>query len=143
MITSRTVRLMTVLTLSSCVVLAARASGVQTEFDKKPDPTITLTTKPTPPAAGETTFTVTAKDATGRPITGADVAVELAMPPSGGMAEMKHTIILKPATDPKVAAEGTYTGKGQIMMAGKWNATIDVTEAGKRVATHKTTVTAK
>ena len=77
---------------------------------KKPEATITLTTKPTPPAAGETTFTVTAKDADGKPITGADVSVELVMPPMGAMGEMKNTVALKPSTDPKVAAEGTYVG---------------------------------
>ena len=110
---------------------------------KKPEPTITLTTKPTPAAAGDTTFTVTAKDASGKPIAGADVSVEFVMPPMGSMGEMRNRIALKPSTDPKLAAEGTYLGTGQIMMAGKWNVTIDVTVAGKSVAQKKLTVAAK
>jgi hypothetical protein len=110
---------------------------------KKPEPTVTLTTKPTPPAAGETTFTVTARDAGGESMTGADVSVELVMPPMGPMGQMKNTIALKPSADPKVAAEGTYVGTGAIMMAGAWNVTVYVKAAGKVVAQSKLTMTAK
>ena len=102
-----------------------------------------MSTKPTPATAGDTTFTVTAKDADGKPITGADVSVQLVMPPMGAMAEMKNTVALKPAVDPKVAAEGTYAGLGQIMMAGKWNVTVTVKAASKVVAETKLTITAR
>ena len=61
----------------------------------------------------------------------------------GGMAEMKNTVALKPAADPKVAAEGTYAGPGRIMMAGKWNVTVSVKVGDKLVAETKLTVTAK
>jgi hypothetical protein len=118
-------------------------AAAQTKAEKKPEPTVTLTTKPTLPAAGETMFTVTAKDASGKPITGADVSVEFVMPPMGGMAEMKNKVVLKPATDPKLAGEGTYVGTGQILMAGKWNITVDVRVDGKSVAEKKLTMTAQ
>ena len=91
------------LCLVAAGIAAAQAPGQKAE--KKPEPTITLATKPTPAAAGETTLTVTAKDAAGKPIIGADVSVEFVMPPMGGMAEMKNTIALKPSTDPKPEIE--------------------------------------
>ena len=123
------VRSITSLTFALCLAATGTAIAQTTpgsKAQKEPEPTITLTTKPTPPAAGQTTLTVTAKDASGKPITGADVSVQFVMPPMGGMAEMKNTVSLKAAADPKVAAEGTYTGTGEILMAGKWNVTVDV-----------------
>jgi hypothetical protein len=139
-------RFITCLTLAFCTI-ASGAVLMQAQStpkaDKKPQPTITLSTKPDPPAAGQTTFTVTARDTAGKPITGADVTVELVMPPMGGMAQMRNKVTLKASTDPKLAAEGTYAGTGQIMMAGKWNATVDVKVGGKSVGQHKTTLTAK
>jgi hypothetical protein len=125
------------------VAIVAGQTPAAPKAEKKPEATISLTTKPTPAAAGETTLTVTAKDASGKPITGADVSVEFVMPPMGGMAEMKNKVALKPATDPKLAAEGTYVGSGQIMMAGKWNVTVDVRVGGKTVADKKLTITAR
>lgn len=110
---------------------------------KKAEPTITLSTKPTPATVGETTVTVTAKDAAGKPMTGAAVTVEFVMPPTGAMGEMKNTIALNAASDPKVAAEGTYVGKGQIMMAGKWSVTVNMKVGGKDVAQKTLTITAK
>ena len=51
--------------------------------------------------------------------------------------------MLKPAEDPKLAAAGTYTGTGQIMMAGRWNATVSVKVGGKNYAERKSSLTAK
>jgi len=141
----RIARSITGLTFAFCLAASGMAVGQTTnpKADKKPEPSITLTTKPTPPAAGETTFTVIAKDAAGKPISGADVSVEFVMPPMGTMGEMKNKVALKASTDPKLAADGTYLGAGQIMMAGKWNVTVDVRVGGKTVAEKKLTVTAK
>ena len=139
-------RSITCVVFAFCVAVAATAlaqTKASPQGGKKSEPTITVSTKPTPATAGDTTFTVTAKDADGKPITGADVSVQLVMPPMGAMAEMKNTVGLKPAVDPKVAAEGTYTGQGQIMMAGKWNVTVSVKAGNKVVAEKKLTVTAK
>jgi YtkA-like len=146
MSTTRPAGFITCLALVFCAIAtgAALAQPQSTpKADKKPEPTFTLSTKPDLPAAGEATFTVTARDAAGRSITGADVSVELVMPPTGGMGEMKNKVTLKASADPKLAAEGTYTGAGQIMMAGKWNVTVDVKVGGKSVAQSRTTLTAK
>jgi nitrogen fixation protein FixH len=123
-------------------VVTAQTSAAP-KSEKKSEAAISFTTRPTPAVAGETTFTVTAKDASGKPITGGDVLVEFVMPPMGAMGEMKNKVTLKPATDPKLAAQGTYIGTGQIMMPGKWNVTVDVRLAGKTVAEKKLTVMAK
>ena len=112
---------------------------------KPPVPTITLKTSPSPPAMGATTFTVTVKAPDGKPVTGADVTVELVMPavPSMNMPEMRSKTSLKAATDPKLAAAGTYTGSGQVMMAGSWTTVISVKVNGKDYAEKKLTLTAK
>ena len=176
----RLVRSITAVTFAFCFVaagMAAGQTGASPKGEKKPEATITLATKPTPPAPGQTTFTVVAKDADGKPITGADVsdtvtvnvddalllaasfavhvtvvapranvlpdAGEFVMPPMGAMGEMKNKVALKPSTDPKLAAGGTYVGTGQILMVGKWSVTVDVRVGGKSVAEKKLTVTAK
>ena len=112
---------------------------------KAPAPTVTLQTKPSPPAMGKTDLTVTVKAADGKPVTGADVIVEFVMPamPAMKMAEMRNKVTLKPAADAKLAAAGTYTGTGQIMMSGTWNTTVTVKVNGKDYAELKQTLNAK
>jgi hypothetical protein len=112
---------------------------------KPPLPTLTLVTKPDPPVMGQTTFTVTLKAPDGKAVTGADVTVELVMPamPAMKMAEMRNKVALKPATDAKLAAAGTYTGTGQVMMAGTWNVVVTAKVNGKDYAEKKLTITAK
>ena len=120
----------------------APAAGAQA---KPPIPSISLATTPNPPQTGRTQFTVTVKAVDGKPVTGADVSVELIMPamPAMNMAEMRNKVALKPAADAKLAAAGTYTGPGQIMMAGTWNAVVTVKVNGKDYAEHKQTLNAK
>ena len=123
----------------------APTAGIAYAQAKPPLPTLTLVTKPTPPVMGQTTFTVTVKAPDGKPVTGADVTVELIMPamPAMKMAEMRNKVALKPATDAKLAAAGTYTGTGQIMMGGKWNVVLTAKLNGKDYAENKLTLTAK
>ena len=110
----------------------------------KPAATITLTTKPTPPVSGNNDFMVTVKGPDGNPVVGADVSVLLVMPamPSMKMPEMKNTIALK-AAEGNAAAEGKYTGRGQVPTAGKWNVTVSVKVGGKDFAEKTLTFTAK
>jgi hypothetical protein len=72
----------------------------------------------------------------GQPVSDADVSVELRMPPSGAMGEMRTGAELKPAGD------GHYRGEVDMMMAGQWNAIVRVKRAGQVVATHNQPVTA-
>lgn len=73
----------------------------------------------------------------GKPVTDVDVSVELRMPPSGAMGEMRTGTELKPA------GEGHYRGQVDMMMAGQWNAIVRVKRAGQVVATHTQPVTAQ
>jgi YtkA-like protein len=99
---------------------------------------ITLTSEPDPPKMGENTFEVMVM-AGGQPVTDADVAVELFMPamPEMKMAEMRSRVPLKNE------GNGQYRGTGNVMMAGKWDATVSVTRAGQEVGNRKFPVTAK
>jgi hypothetical protein len=128
--------------LAMMVVPTLLAPRVLLAQAKPPAPSVTLSTKPTPPVAGETTFSVTVKGPDGKPVTGAEVTVELVMP-AMKMAEMRNKVTLKPAVDPKESAAGIYTGSGQVMMAGKWNVTVAVKVSGKDYAELKQTLTAK
>jgi len=53
------------------------------------------------------------------------------------MPEMKNTVTLKHQKD------GNYVGTGQVMMAGKWDATVTVKRAGKEVGSKKIPITAQ
>ena len=73
----------------------------------------------------------------GKPAIDVDVSVELRMPPSGAMGEMRTGTELKPAGD------GHYRGQVDPMMAGQWNAIVRVKKDGQVVATHTEPVTAR
>jgi len=134
----------TLIVLTGVVLTLATAAAGYAQ-PKAPAPSVTFSTKPAPAAAGATTFTVVVKDAAGKPVTGADVAVEFVMPamPMMKMPEMRNTTMLKAPEDAKVAATGTYVGAGQIMMAGTWNVTVKVKRDGKEFVEKKLTVIAK
>jgi hypothetical protein len=126
--------------IGATTIAAAQTAPAPKGAAVKPaSPAITLTTKPSPPKTGDNDFTVTVKDSKGQPISGADVSVTFVMPamPMMKMAEMRNEVKLKPA------AAGTYQGKGQVMMAGTWNVTISVKQAGKQIATKTLKLTAK
>ena len=100
---------------------------------------IMLRTTPNPPKTGMNTVEVVLKDAAGKPVTDADVSALFIMPamPAMKMPEMKSTVTLKHVKD------GTYSGQGQVTMAGKWDVTVSVKRSGKEIASTKIPVTAK
>src|SRR5258708_29525539 len=95
--------------------------------------------KPTAVKTGDNQFEVMVNGADGKPVSDADVSVVFVMPamPAMKMAEMRNEVKLKPAGD------GTYTGPGNVMMAGKWNVTVNVKRGGKELGQKKQTLTAK
>ena len=99
---------------------------------------ITLTTQPDPPKMGETTFEAMVMMG-GQPVTDADVSVELFMAamPSMNMAEMKSSIPLKHE------GNGRYSGAGNVMMAGSWDATVSVKRGGEEIGNRKVAIVAK
>ena len=116
--------------LAASVAVARAQSPDHAAHHAKPKASVTLSTDPTPPVPGEATFTVTVRDEQGQPVMGADVVVVLVMP-MPGLGDMRTKVTLEPTKDPKQAAEGVYAGKGQIFMAGTWNATITIQKDGQ------------
>ncbi len=99
---------------------------------------VTLTTQPDPPKMGETTFEAMVMQG-GQPVTDADVSVELFMAamPSMNMAEMKSSVPLKHD------GNGRYSGAGNVMMAGSWDATVSVKRGGQEIGNRKVAIVAK
>lgn len=95
--------------------------------------------KPTAAKTGDNQFEVMVKGADGKPLSDADVSLLFVMPamPAMKMPEMRNEVKLTSA------GGGTYTGSGQVTMAGKWNVTVSVKQGGKEIGQKKVTLTAK
>jgi hypothetical protein len=120
-------------------VLMASPAAAQPKPKPKPKmagPDIMLM-KPMAPKTGANEFEVMVKGVDGKPVNDADVSVVLVMPKTATMAEMRNEVKLKPS------GNGMYMGSGNVLMAGKWNATVMVMKDGKDVGQKKVTVTAK
>jgi len=101
--------------------------------------TITFRPQPDPPRTGESTFEVTVKDASGKPVADADVTTTLFMPamPTMNMPAMRSETKLAPA------GNGTYRGTGQVVMTGRWDVTVSVSKGGQRLGTGQFALVAK
>jgi len=97
-----------------------------------------LTTEPDPPHKGSNTFRVRLADASGGPISGAEVSVTLSMPamPAMGMAAMRTQV---PLTE---KGNGLYEGSGQLDSGGTWQVTIVAKKKGQVVASKQLSVNA-
>jgi membrane fusion protein, copper/silver efflux system len=100
---------------------------------------ITFRTLPDPPKTGENQLEATVKDASGKPIDDAEVRVQFVMParPTMNMPAMRSEATLSPA------GGGVYRGTGQLMMGGRWDATVVVTRKGQRLGTRQLPVVAR
>jgi hypothetical protein len=100
---------------------------------------ISFGTRPDPPKAGESEFEVVVKTANGQPVTDADVSVQLFMPamPSMNMPAMRN--------DAKLlhAGEGIYRGRGQVLVAGRWDVTVVVARDGRAVGRKQLSLSAR
>ena len=97
-----------------------------------------LTTEPDPPRKGNNTFRVKLADASGAPISGADVSVTFSMPamPAMGMAAMR---MQAPLAD---KGNGLYEGPGKLDSGGTWQVTILAKKNGQIVASKQLSVNA-
>ena len=88
----------------------------------------------------DSTFQAMLTDANGKPISDAQVTVTLVMPamPSMNMPEMKNSFSLAWA-----AGRQMYVGKGNVPMAGSWNALIEARRDGAVIASARNRVSAK
>lgn len=73
-----------------------------------------------PPTTGENTFEVTLKDASGQPVTDAEVSVRLFMPamPTMNMPAIQNEAALVHT------ASGVYRGASQVFIGGRWDVTV-------------------
>jgi hypothetical protein len=77
------------------------------------------------------------KDASGKPITGAQVDVGLFMPQMGAMAPMSSKATLTET------GNGVYAGQIEFLMAWTWQTTVTVRKNGAVVGVAETSVTAR
>jgi len=93
---------------------------------------------PSPPQKGGNVFRVKLTDASGAPVTGAQVSVTfyMAAMPAMGMAAMSTTATL---TD---KGNGLYEGSGALGSGGTWQVTISAQKNGQAIATKQFSVNA-
>lgn len=125
-----------VATLSLAMASSGAAQTTPTAKPKITGPDIMLM-QPTAAKTGDNQFEVMVKGANGKPLSDADVSVVLVMPKTATMAEMRNEMKLKPS------GNGMYMGSGNVMMAGRWNATVSVKQGGKEIGQKKVALTAK
>ena len=97
-----------------------------------------LTTEPDPPRKGGNTFRVKLTDASGAPISGAEVSATFSMPamPAMGMAAMRTQVPLAEK------GSGLYEGPGKLDSGGTWQVTILAKKNGQVVASKQLSVNA-
>jgi len=88
---------------------------------------------------GDNKVEVLVKQADGKPVTDATVAVTFRMPAmsSMNMPEMHSTVSLAPQGD------GRYVGTGQLEMNGSWNVAVSVSRDGAQLGSSRFTLQAK
>jgi|SRR5687768_7971168 nitrogen fixation protein FixH len=100
--------------------------------------TLTLTTKPSPLGLGQNLFEVAVKDAKGRPVTNAEVALLMVMPAD---PKTKHPEMRTEGTLNNVGG-GKYNGIAIVTMAGEWDVTVTARRDGKVLGEKKARLTA-
>jgi Cu(I)/Ag(I) efflux system membrane fusion protein/cobalt-zinc-cadmium efflux system membrane fusion protein len=92
-----------------------------------------------PPKAGDNTFEVAIRDQAGQPVADADVAVTLFMPamPTMNMPAMRNQTKLPHA------GGGVYRGPGQVLAAGRWDATVTVNRGSQRLGSRQLSLVAR
>jgi RND family efflux transporter MFP subunit len=112
--------------------------GASTEESGAPQASIDFKTDPSPPHRGSNHVTVTVRDASGRPITGARVEVIFFMPamPAMGMSALRASATVSET------GGGAYAGDVTLDAGGSWHVTIAASKGGRAVASRELDVTA-
>ena len=97
-----------------------------------------LSSDPAPPHKGSNVFRVKLTDASGSPISGAEVTVTFFMPamPAMGMAAMRTPVALSDK------GNGLYEGSGELGSGGTWQTTILAKKNGQTIASKQLSVNA-
>jgi len=103
-----------------------------------PQGNVELISDPATPRKGSNVFRVKLTDASGAPISGAEVSVTFFMPamPAMGMAAMRTPVTLSDK------GNGLYEGSGQLESGGTWQVTILAKKNGQLIATKQLSVNA-
>jgi Cu(I)/Ag(I) efflux system membrane fusion protein/cobalt-zinc-cadmium efflux system membrane fusion protein len=101
-----------------------------------PGASIDLTTTPSPPARGTNKLIAALKDESGKPMSGAQVAVTfyMAAMPAMGMAAMRSQATL---TD---RGDGTYAGSIDLQSGGAWQVTLSASKGGQSLTGRQYTI---
>jgi Cu(I)/Ag(I) efflux system membrane fusion protein/cobalt-zinc-cadmium efflux system membrane fusion protein len=108
---------------------AAAGQGVDITFKPQPDP----------PRTGDTTLEVAVRDASGMPVTDAEVSVTffMAAMPAMNMPAMRNAATLQHV------GGGVYRGTSQVMMAGRWDVMVTVMRGGQRLGSRELSMVAR
>jgi RND family efflux transporter MFP subunit len=103
-----------------------------------PQGNVELSSDPNPPHKGSNVFRVKLTDASGAPISGAEVSVTFFMPamPAMGMASTRTPVTLSDK------GNGLYEGSGKLENGGTWQVTILANKNGQLIATKQLSVNA-
>src|SRR6266851_1518731 len=103
-----------------------------------PQGIVELSSDPTTPRKGSNVFRVKLTDASGAPISGAEVSVTFFMPamPAMGMASMRTPVTLSDK------GNGLYEGSGRLETGGTWQVTILAKKNGQLIASKQLSVNA-
>jgi Cu(I)/Ag(I) efflux system membrane fusion protein len=96
-----------------------------------------VTTNPAPAKVGRNRIRAVIKDASGQPVTDAEVAIRLFMPQMAGMAQVDVRGSLK------AVGGGVYEGEVEIPIAWSFDTTLTVRKGGEVVGTAQTTITSR
>jgi hypothetical protein len=100
---------------------------------------IDLTSVPDPPRAGMAQFQATVRGKDGQPVTDATVTLVLYMPPMPSM----NMPAMRSETALGHAGSGTYRGSLDVMMNGRWEATVTVMRGSERLGSKQMTLMAR
>jgi RND family efflux transporter MFP subunit len=116
----------------------APAAGTESSANRE-RLSITFRSQPDPPRSGENQFEALVKTPNGTPVTDAQVTVVffMAAMPSMNMPAMRNEATLAHA------GNGVYRGTGQVMMAGRWDVTVNVLRDGQRIGSRQLSIVAR
>ncbi len=113
--------------LAVMVLVAGSISAYAKDYEmtkKAGDYTIQVAIDKNPPVTGNNNMTVMIKDATGKPVTDASVAIDYGMPAMSGMGAMNYKTKAASKGDKNIATLN-------FSMAGPWYVNIKITRGGK------------
>jgi len=105
---------------------------------KAPETNVELSTDPNPPHKGSNIFRVKVTNASGSPVSGAEVNVTffMAAMPAMGMAAMRTSVDLSDK------GSGLYEGTGNLESGGTWQVTLIAKKNGQTIGSKQFNVNA-